>query len=249
MPEWLKGILRPVYFRVLHWRGNPGVHMHGFTLTDIVHEYDDVYSFVMKCNDKAGGRPDFAAGQYAHVIAPGAIRDHNHVRHMSFANAPHEDQVILSMDVSSGSRFKRKFAMASVGDRVKLFKIRGDFVLDPAHHLGGDAQPVLFIAGGVGIAPIRALISDLEHRARHNWSLVYAGRGHLYRDFWSQFEDRVSLCGRDGLFDEVRKAVSRAPKGMPVYLCGSDDFVANVQGWLLRNGVLADQIHVENFDH
>ncbi len=245
MPDWLKTILRPIYFRIMHWRGNPGLDVKGFTITDIVHEYGNVYSFVLKGDEK----PDFAAGQYAHVIATGAIRDHNHVRHMSFANAPHEDQTILSMDVSSGSRFKRKFARASVGDRVNLFKIRGGFVLDPAKNIGQPPLPVLFIAGGIGITPIRSLISDLEHRGCHDWSLIYAGRDHLYRDFWQPFGDRVSLCGRATVFDRLRDAVSGASPETAVYLCGSDDFIGNIQAWLLRNGVADNQIHIENFDH
>ena len=245
MPEWLKVLLRPIYFRVLHWRGNPGIEMHSFKIADIIHEYGDVFSFVLEGDDK----PDFVAGQYAHVISPNAIRDHKHVRHMSFANAPHEERMILSMDVASRSHFKRKFARASVGDRVNLFKIRGAFVFDPARGIGGQEQPVLFIAGGIGITPIRSLISDLEYRGQHNWSLIYAGRGHLYQDFWAPFADRVSLTSRDGLFDEVGKAVSRAQQGVPIYLCGSDDFITNVQAWLIRHGVVADQIHIENFDH
>lgn len=245
MPNWLKMILRPIYFRVMHWRGNPGLDMQQFSIVDIVQEYGDVYSFFLQGNDET----KFVAGQYAHVVAPGAIRDHNHVRHMSFANAPHENHTIFSMDVASGSRFKCNFAKASIGDTLQLFKVRGDFVFDPAQDIGGPTQPVLFIAGGIGITPIRALISDLEFRDKHNWSLVYAGRDHLYRNFWTRFSDQVSRCGRDTLFDELRRAVSRAPQGVPVYLCGSDEFVANVQAWLLGNGVAADQIHIENFDH
>jgi ferredoxin-NADP reductase len=245
MPEWLKKIVRPIYFRVLHWRGNPGINMQGFTIEEIVREYGDVYSFVLKGDDKT----EFVAGQYTHLIAPGAIRDHNHVRHMSFANAPHEDFTIFSMDVSSGSRFKRRFSRASVGDRVKLFKIKGAFVFDPARNIGQPEQPVLFIAGGIGITPIRSLISDLEHRGCGNWSLVYAGRDYLYRDFWPQFGERVLLTGRDRLLDDLRTAIAGIEKTVPVYLCGSDDFVANVQAWLMQNGVASDLIHIENFDH
>lgn len=246
MPVWLKVILRPIYFRILHWRGNPGIEIYGFTITEIVCEYGDVYSFILESDGKS---PDFIAGQYTHVIAPGAIRDHNHVRHMSFANAPHEEHTIISMDVASGSRFKRKFAKASVGGRVNMFSVKGDFVFDRPAQDTAQRQPVLFVAGGVGITPIRALISNCEHVGNHNWSLVYAGRDHLYRGFWPRFGKRVSLTTRHGLFDELALALAGMPAGVSVYLCGSDDFIANVRAWLERNGVSPFQVHVENFDH
>ena len=240
MPEWLKTVLRPVYFRVDHWRGNPGFEFHHLPIVDIVHEYDAVYSYILD----AGDAPDFTAGQYAHVIAPGAIRDNHHVRHMSFANAPHEAGVLFSMDCASASRFKRRFRKARPGDIVRLFKIRGDFTLRDEEA----GRPVLFIAGGIGIAPIRSLIAQMDADGRRNWALVYAGRGILYRDFWAQFPDQVAFADRQTVFPKVATALTALDRPL-VYLCGQDAFIADTTAFLTGQGIAPADIRTENFSH
>jgi ferredoxin-NADP reductase len=238
MPEWLKRLLRPAYFRINHWRGNPGQEIYTLAIREIIHEYDDVCTFIL---DRPANL-NFQAGQYCHVIAPGAILDNHHVQHISFANAPHEDRIMISMDLASGSRFKRRFQKAAINDTLGLFSIRGEFILD------ADAQgrPVLFIAGGIGIAPIRSLISHIEAQGTPEWSLVYAGRNHLYKNFWSPFTGRVSLANRQTVFTSIEASLQRCADPL-VYVCGSGEFLRDINTFLVAQGIPVESIHTENF--
>lgn len=238
MPEWLKRVLRPAYFRINHWRGNPGREIYTLAIREVIHEYDDVCTFIL---DRPANL-DFQAGQYCHVIAPGAILDNHHVQHMSFANAPHEDRIMISMDLASGSRFKRRFQKAAINDTVGLFSVKGAFTLD----VPVQGRPVLFVAGGVGIAPIRSLISHAEAEGMHEWSLVYAGRDYLYKDFWSPFTDRVSLANRQTVFTSIEASLQRRRDPL-VYVCGSGDFIRDIGAFLVEQGIPVESIHTENF--
>lgn len=238
MPEWLKFLLRPLYFRVSHWRGNPGFDIRHYIIKDIIREYDGVRTFLLEATNPLSAE----AGQYGHVIAPGGIRDNHTVRHMSFGHAPHEALAILSMDLASDTRFKRKFATAKPGDRVGIFKVRGEFTLsnfDTAKHR-------LFIAGGIGIVPIRSLVSAMEQDGVTGWSLVYAGKGYLYEDFWAPLGDRVQKVKRDTLFPALKTAL-QANDDVEVCICGSDGFVTAVTAFLTSEGIPADAVHTENF--
>ncbi|MDF2368650.1 ferredoxin--NADP reductase [Sneathiella sp.] len=240
MPEWVKIILRPIYFRVRHWRGNQGVKIHEFTIDGILREYGSVYTFVLN----AASPPEFIAGQYGHVIAPGAIIDNHHVQHISFANAPHEGCFLISMDLASGSRFKRKFKKAVIGDRLGIYAIKGDFVLKEADW----ERPVLLIAGGIGIAPVRSLAADFLSKGKSNWSLVYAGKGYLYQDFWSRVTDKVSFVKRDTLLPAIEAALKKEPEAL-IYLCGAGGFVRDVKQYLGQAGIDPASIHTEDFSY
>lgn len=238
MPEWLKVVLRPLYFRVRHWRGNPDVEIHSCTISGIIREYGSVYTFYLNCKKPL----TFTAGQYGHVIAPGAIIDNHHVQHISLANAPHEKRLSISMNLESDSRFKRKFTKAALGDRLGIYSVKGDFVLQEEDW----DRPVLMIAGGIGITPIRSLASDFIHKRKSNWTLVYAGKDYLYQDLWEQFPEQVEFVKRDTLFPALEAALKATPDTL-VYLCGAGDFVSSVQQFLEQNGMAPTSIRIEDF--
>ncbi len=239
MPEWLKIVLRPLYFRIRHWRGNQGIEIHACTISGITREYGSVHTFQLDCEVPF----DFTAGQYGHVIAPGAIVDNHHVQHISLASAPHESRLLISMDLGSGSKFKRKFAKAAVGDRLGIYSVKGDFVLPKEKW----DRPVLMIAGGIGITPIRALASDFILKRKSNWSLVYAGKDYLYQELWSYHSEQVEFVKRETIFPALEASLKVTPEAL-VYLCGAGDFVATVQQFLIAHGVEPISIQIENFN-
>ncbi|UUX51052.1 FAD-dependent oxidoreductase [Nisaea acidiphila] len=238
MPEWLKRLLRPVYFLVFRLRGYPGLRVHTLPIARMVNEYDDVWTYYfLKPADLT-----YEAGQYVHVIAPNAYLTNHTVRHMSFASAPAEPEIAISMDLASGSRFKRRFRRARVGHTVGFHTVRGGFVRDRTT----EDRPLLFIAGGIGIAPIRAHIAELGE-SEADWSLIYAGRDYLYRDEWGAWPGRVAFVGRASLFAAIERRI-----GVPdqiCFVCGSAGFVTDVKDFLAASGVEPDRIRTEKFDY
>ena len=105
----------------------------------------------------------------------------------------------------------------------------GDEVLvgGPRNHFGFDPdRPAVFVAGGIGITPIRAMIAAAE-QAGTPWELHYAGRSRDRMAFADELlaahPDRVVLAAADqaprlnvvGLLAEPRDAVETAAAHWP----------------------------------
>ncbi|MBX7267190.1 oxidoreductase [Micromonospora sp. Llam7] len=94
------------------------------------------------------------------------------------------------------------------------------------------AQRYLFIAGGIGITPIRPMVAAAD-LAGADWRLVYGGRSRATMAFAAalraRYGDRVSLCPQDetGLLD-LDGLLHRPPDGL-VYCCGPEALIDAVQ--------------------
>ena len=85
------------------------------------------------------------------------------------------------------------------------------------------ATHYLFVAGGIGITPILAMVRAAEAMGA-SWELLYGGRTRssmAYLDELEQYGSRVRVVPQDvdGLLD-LRAAVASLPAGAGVYCCG-----------------------------
>lgn len=127
------------------------------------------------------------------------------------------------------------------GDRVRVGLPRNHFPLEPA-------PAYLFIAGGIGITPIRAMI-EVADSAGTPWRLAYGGRcraAMAFVDELAERADRVRLFPRD----EARRLpvgtlLAEADHGAAVYCCGPEGLIAAVQAESERLGRAAP--HFERF--
>ena len=96
-----------------------------------------------------------------------------------------------------------------------------------------DAERYLFIAGGIGITPIRPMIAAAA-AAGADWRLVYGGRTRASMAFATELRERhpeqVSVCPQDeiGLLD-LDAALGEPAAGTVVYCCGPEPLIAAVQ--------------------
>ncbi|WP_255252699.1 PDR/VanB family oxidoreductase [Curtobacterium sp. 'Ferrero'] len=103
-----------------------------------------------------------------------------------------------------------------VGDELVVGGPRNHFGFDPA-------RPAVFVAGGIGITPIAAMIEAAE-AARTPWELHYAGRSRadmaFAADLAAAYPERVSILAADegGRLDVA--ALLAAPRDAVVYCCG-----------------------------
>jgi len=97
----------------------------------------------------------YLAGQYVDVLLPGGRR-----RAFSIANAPHTGpQIELHIrHVAGGDFTHRVFTQIKPGDILRIEGPLGTFV--PREH---SERPMLFVAGGTGFAPVKALIEHFLH--------------------------------------------------------------------------------------
>ena len=97
----------------------------------------------------------YLAGQYLDVLLPGGRR-----RAFSIANAPHTGPALeLHIRHVAGGDFTHKvFTELAPGDLLRIEGPLGTFV--PREH---SERPLLFVAGGTGFAPVKALIEHFLH--------------------------------------------------------------------------------------
>ena len=128
-----------------------------------------------------------------------------------------------------------------VGDAVEVRGPRNHFRFEKADRY-------VFIAGGVGITPIRAMVRAAEE-AGADWTLAYGGRTRssmAYADELAALGPRVSIVPQDehGLID-LDSALQAAHAGTAVYCCGPEPLLLAVEA------TCADlpgcTLHVERF--
>ena len=139
------------------------------TLRTTKQETSDTISFIFTPE-----RPlRWKAGQYLHYTLDHPKPDDRGVkRYFSIASAPHEEHVMLTTRFApKGSSFKQALKKFQPGDVIEAREKGGDFVLDHRRKI------FVFIAGGIGITPFRAILLDLDrHRKPLNIQLLYASR-------------------------------------------------------------------------
>jgi len=209
------------------------------TLDRVKNDYDEVHSYYFNLSQELSWIP----GQYIHLIAPGCeIKKGVTVKHMSIASIPEEKQLLISMDLSSKSFYKQQFSALTVGDPVNFFKVKGHFVLEP------EMKEVVFVAGGIGITPIRSMIMSIEQNSLPvSWSLLHVARsGHLYEDEMASFSNPQVRTNRAGHADALQAMVDKYPNAC-YFICGSAGFIEGLYAAVVELGIDASHIRTENF--
>lgn len=133
-------------------------------------EAPDVESFLLRSEAPLTWR----AGQFLRYTLAHRDPDARETRRFfTIASAPTEDVVMLTTRFATekGSSFKRALREMPVGAGIEAGQPSGDFVVDEA-----EAERV-FVAGGIGITPYRAMLHDLDHRGLPvSATLLYANR-------------------------------------------------------------------------
>lgn len=210
-------------------------------VTRIENDYDQTFTYWMKPK----GRIEFTAGQFAHLIAPKEGIDKSTVRHMSIASAPQDEELLFSMSVASKSVYKKRFADVKVGDKVQLFRISGEFTLDGIP----EGSELVFIAGGIGITPIRSLIREIELRKlNYPWAFIHVARNYLYKEDLAQYSNPQTHIGRKDVPDTIAKTVAEKPEAW-YFVSGSENFIENLADRIAEHGVDRTRIRTENFNH
>lgn len=114
------------------------------------------------------------AGQYMRYHLEDPNPDERKVdRYFTIASAPHEGYIQLTTRFvpDDGSTFKKDLRYLKIGDTIDAAGPMGSFVIDDP-----DLNYV-FIAGGIGITPYRAILKDLDFKNLPiNITLFYANR-------------------------------------------------------------------------
>ncbi|HSG05174.1 MAG TPA: FAD-binding oxidoreductase [Nitrospiria bacterium] len=146
-----------------------------------------------------------------------------------------------------------------VGDRVRVTGPQGKFILD-----GEDAGKFFFIAGGVGIAPLRSMIRYLiDIKSPSKIRLFYSARTPLDFAFKAEFDQQAGnhpdmqcfytvtrpgkepWTGMTGRFGEdyFKSRIDTDAKG--VFICGPPSMVKDGMNSLRKIGIPEGSLHSE----
>ena len=92
--------------------------------------------------------------------------------------------------------------------------------------------PVVFVAGGIGITPIRAMIAEAQSRGVH-WELHYAGRSvesmAFVVELSARYGDRVTVYPSGTRRLDVEGLLQRLSPGTSVYACGPSRLLSAIE--------------------
>lgn len=201
-----------------------------------------------------GAAPAFLPGQYVNIGVPGS-GDH---RSYSFSSAPGEGDLGFLIKKIPGGLMSSWLARAKPGDRLDLTGPMGSF------YLRDGEGPLLFLAGGTGLAPFLSMLEVLAREgSRRQIHLIYG----VTRDQDLVLVDELAAyAGRlpnftfatvvaDPASDHPRKGwvTQHMPEDMlaagrvDVYLCGPPPMVDAVRHYLDGQGVRPASFHYEKF--
>jgi phenol hydroxylase P5 protein len=187
-----------------------------------------------------GGEPT----PYSIASAPGETRRHGWLEFL--------------VKVDGSSRFGAVAETLAEGASIDLNGPAGEFTLERASH---DA-PLLFVAGGTGIAPMRAMVRDAVDAGRRHVALVYSNRTpdeFAYLDELTQLASTgclklsLTLTGdaQDWTHARGRTGVSHLAElvlpGTVAFICGPPAMLTDVPAALQALGVTPDRIVTESW--
>jgi Na+-transporting NADH:ubiquinone oxidoreductase subunit F len=219
-------------------------------ITDLTH---DIKLFRFELIEPA--TMDYIPGQYVQLLTPPYGKSREEVyRAYSIASDPAEKNVIelIIRLVPGGICTTYCFEHLRKGDEVRINGPYGDFRLSESE------APIVFIAGGSGMAPIKCILHDMKNMANKRKATYYFGANRvnelfmtdLMRDFESALAGFhyvpvvASLDGDqwDGETGLVTEAVGRGVTNgseCEAYLCGSPGMIdASIE--VLRQGGMDD---------
>ena len=133
----------------------------------------------------------FKPGQFFTVtlIDPPYTDDRGNRRIFSIANSPNRNGVIVMATRLRDTAFKKSLREMPMGSAVEIGPVAGNLVL-PADA----AQPLVFIAGGIGITPFMSMMRYAEEsNLGYSITLLYANRNRESAAYLDEIEKMRSV--------------------------------------------------------
>ncbi|WP_322047313.1 benzoate 1,2-dioxygenase electron transfer component BenC [Paraburkholderia sp. J67] len=204
--------------------------------------------------DVQANAPVFLPGQYVNIDVPGSGQH----RSYSFSSAPGESKLSFLIKKIPGGVMSTWLEAAKTGDALELIGPLGSFYLRDVQ------RPLLFLAGGTGLAPFLSMLEVLARaNSQQSIHLIYG----VTRDldlvqvdaieaytaklpnfsFSTVVADEASTHPRKGWVTQHIPANALNDGDVDVYLCGPPPMVDAVRKHFDDNGVKPNSFHYEKF--
>lgn len=170
-------------------------------------------------------------------------------RGFSIASIPEEGVLKIATRIGDDpSSFKAHLRAMIPGDVIRIRGPFGWFTLRDQH------SPVVLIAGGIGIAPLRALLKTMEKDNKRMVTLIYsAGNDHLFKEELQAIGNKDPkiklwfLHSRDELLKIVNKSITAYGPSAYYYLSGTPAMLKDLIRHLKSKGIPRKKIITDPF--
>ena len=193
------------------------------------------------------------AGQHLLVNLPHENPDdRGTIRLFSPSSAPHEGMIRITLQYfgDKGSSFKRALFQLIPNTEITIRGPVGTFLVkEPV------VQPLVFIAGGVGITPIRSILSELQaNKVPYKGTLLYANHDTNYL-----FGEELESFAKENINFSIRKITSpnlihretieelNLNGNELFYVAGSPSFITSIVSILKSLRIPSNRIKYDKF--
>jgi benzoate/toluate 1,2-dioxygenase reductase subunit len=198
--------------------------------------------------------PEFLPGQYVNIGVPGSGQH----RSYSFSSAPGESKISFLIKKIPGGVMSRWLETVQPGDKLDLHGPLGSF------YLRNVQRPLLFLAGGTGLAPFLSMLEVLARaNSQQKVHLIYGVTRDLDLVQVDALEAYAARLPNFSYATVVADAASNHPRkgwvtqhvpanalndgDVDVYLCGPPPMVDAVRKYFDDEGVKPSSFHYEKF--
>ncbi|WP_069999032.1 FAD-dependent oxidoreductase [Cellulosilyticum sp. I15G10I2] len=219
---------------------------HQIYLKEKYREAGDIYTFVFEMEQpiywKAGQHGVFTI-EHTKISKP--------TRAFSIASIPSEGHIKISMKISENpSEYKQALLSLQPGIKVAMRGPIGSFYTD-------NQKPLLFIAGGIGITPYRALIQDLllnNTELSSDVQLLYldSQKAFIYKAELDKADKEFGvkthyLAKREDLHEEIENFIAKHNNEAEYFIVGSIAMVKSIETLVKSRGVKKKNIKKDPF--
>lgn len=210
-------------------------------VADVRAEAKDVITLELRAIG-GGELPAFTPGAHLDLHLPNGL-----VRNYSLTNDWRErGRYVVGVGRAADSRGGSSYIHGNVraGQQIKISAPRNNFSLDE------NSASFLFIAGGIGITPVMAMVRWCVANQK-SWRLIYASRSRQRAAFYEELStiapERVSFHFDDecGEVLDITQAISSWREGETIYCCGPAPMMEAVKD--LAEGLPSGTVRFEWF--
>lgn len=198
----------------------------------------------------------YVAGEYLELLLPHANPDNRGDRRwFSLSSSPTEPLlgITVKFEDTGGSTYKQTLLLLRPGDSVTITDPMGDFVLPK-----NPAIPLVFIAAGIGITPVRGMVRWLlDKQERRNLQLIYitpTPSDMLFMPLFKAYaglqlnalHTRGSVEAERPRAEEFLRIIGN-PAGKLIYLSGPQPLIEGLWADLQKHGFDRSQLILDYF--
>ncbi len=222
---------------------------HTLQFLEIRYEVGDVVTFLFKPQDTI----NWKVGQHGIFFFQNVKLEGGSSRAFSIASILEEEVIQISMRISNNpSAFKKELLSLKLGDLLVMRGPIGSFSLN--HTM----RHAVFIAGGIGITPFRALLQEAVKYQKVNLvsiDLLYSQDEELYVykeeiDAMAQSNPFINvqyINNKESLFREVAQVVEKYKNNGAYFISGAPIMIKSVKTLLIGQGIKKKLIKSDPF--